>query len=321
MAVAEPAAPPTFPNPDLVALLRELEERGYHFITPTPATHARVVSRAGRGHAANLRDVFGWNLPFEPGLLDPVIHDLLESAGALRREDGLFRAKLRVASLGERLLLHSAYPTAERDAVFFGPDSYRFAALIEAEMENWRRPEGRASIVDIGGGTGAGALAAAALSPGAEVTMTEINPAALRYARANAAAAGTAVRMIEAKDLSAIEGPIDLALANPPYLADDEGRVYRDGGDGLGATVSLGMARMAAERLAPGGRLILYTGSAIVRGEDRMRQGLAGLAGAHGLSLRYRELDPDVFGEELERPAYAEAERIALVAAIFDRPA
>jgi len=27
----------------------------------------------------------------------------------------------------------------------------------------------------------------------------------------------------------------------------------------------------------------------------------------------YRELDPDVFGEELERPAYARVERIAVI--------
>jgi hypothetical protein len=32
--------------------------------------------------------------------------------------------------------------------------------------------------------------------------------------------------------------------------------------------------------------------------------------------LRYRELDPDIFGEELEKQAYADVERIAAVAAI-----
>ena len=32
------------------------------------------------------------------------------------------------------------------------------------------------------------------------------------------------------------------------------------------------------------------------------------------------EIDPDVFGEELESPAYRDVERIALVAALIDRP-
>ena len=35
-----------------------------------------------------------------------------------------------------------------------------------------------------------------------------------------------------------------------------------------------------------------------------------------GCSLDYRELDPDVFGEELDRPAYRDVDRIAVVAAI-----
>ena len=50
-----------------------------------------------------------------------------------------------------------------------------------------------------------------------------------------------------------------------------------------------------------------------------------GIGGAHllwpsleprlrGTRHDYRELDPDVFGEELERPAYAQVERIAVVA-------
>lgn len=76
---------------------------------------------------------------------------------------------------------------------------------------------------------------------------------------------------------------------------------------------------MAAGRLAPGGRVILYTGSAIVRGEDRLRDALEALAGERGLKLRYREIDPDIFGEELEQPAYAGVDRIALIAAVLTR--
>ena len=307
-------------EPELVALLAALRRRSYRFVTPTPATHERVLSRADKSQARNLRDVFGWNLPFTPDLLDAGLMALLERTAALEPTGTLFRSKLRAASLGDWLFLHSGFPTTRRDSVFFGPDSYRFANLIRAEALDLALGEG-AVVVDLGGGTGVGAMTAAALFPGASVSMTEVNPEAIRLARANAAAADMPIPILEADDLAGIEAPIGLAVANPPYIADEAQRTYRDGGGALGAEVSLGMARMAGERLAPGGRLILYSGAAIVGGEDRLQAALVDLAAEQGLALRYRELDPDVFGEELERPAYAGVERIALVAAILDRPA
>ena len=78
-------------------------------------------------------------------------------------------------------------------------------------------------------------------------------------------------------------------------------------------------AAAATRQLAPGGRFILYTGSAITVGTDPLRDQLAILAETRNCTLRYREIDPDVFGEELEKPAYADVERIALVAAVMDR--
>ena len=64
---------------------------------------------------------------------------------------------------------------------------------------------------------------------------------------------------------------------------------------------------------------LLYTGSAIVRGHDALHEELAGIAEAAGLKLDYRELDPDVFGEELETAPYREVDRIAVVGAVFER--
>jgi methylase of polypeptide subunit release factors len=303
----------------LLALLERLRALGYHFTTPTPATHARVVARPHRQEGASLTDVLGWSLPFKPELLDPETLRLLEAGEAVEpAERGLVRSRYRVSSLHDGLYLHSAYPTDAQDAVFFGPDSYRFAELIARELEAAPAATG-ASIVDIGTGSGVGGLVAASAAPGARITMTDVNPQALRLARINAEAAGVEVTAIEGADLNGVEGQIDLALANPPYIIDDGDRAYRDGGEMLGGQISLDMARMAVERLAPGGRMILYTGSAIVDGEDQLREALEALAADQGLALRYRELDPDVFGEELERPAYASVDRIAVVAAIFTR--
>ena len=70
-----------------------------------------------------------------------------------------------------------------------------------------------------------------------------------------------------------------------------------------GAALSLDWALAAARRLAPGGRMLLYTGSAIVDGEDRLEAALRARLPA-GCTLRYAELDPDIFGEQLDEPGY-----------------
>jgi methylase of polypeptide subunit release factors len=247
-----------------------------------------------------------------------LLRDLVAAGVVVDTADG-FRSRVRVSSLGDDLLLHSAFPTDDRDAVFFGPDSYRFAALIRRELV--RRPMAAgASLVDMGTGAGAGAIVAAHLCKAARIAMTDVNPAALALARVNARAAGIVADFHCADDLSPVAGAPDLVLANPPYIIDAAGRAYRDGGGLHGAQVSLDMAEEAASRLAPGGRFILYTGSAIVAGEDALRDRLVALAADAGLSLRYEEIDPDVFGEELETPAYRDVERIALVGAVIERP-
>ena len=81
------------------------------------------------------------------------------------------------------------------------------------------------------------------------------------------------------------------------------------------------MAQQAVPRLAPGGRLILYTGSAIVGGRDALHGRLRDLAADQGCTLDYEEIDPDVFGEELETESYRDVERIAAVGALIERPA
>lgn len=309
--------PPT--DAALLRLIETLRLRGYGFVTPTPATHARVVARPACRVAQGVEDVLGWSLPFEAGLLDAELFAILREADALEpAPEGRLRSRYRVSSLKGQLYLHSAYPTEATDSVFFGPDSYRFAGLIEAELAQ-TPPRRDAAVVDIGTGAGVGAIVAAGLVPDARVAMTDCNREALRLARINAQAAGATIRAVESDDLTGIEGPIDVVLANPPYIMDDADRIYRSGGGMLGGQVSLDMARMAAPRLAPGGRMILYTGSAIAGGEDLLRTALADLARAEGLALRYREIDPDVFGEELDKPAYAAVDRIAVVAAILMR--
>lgn len=302
----------------LIALLGRLKECGYRFVTPTPATHARVLARPDRREARNLEDVLGWSLPFQPGSLGPGIETLLDDCGVLKRRDGVLFSLVRVSSLHRHIFLHSSFPTDTPDAVFFGPDSYRFADLIAAELGGCTLEAGQL-IVDVGTGAGVGAIVAAGLCPDAAVAVTDINPVALRLARINAEAAGVDVMTLHTDRLDGIEGGIDLALANPPYIMDAQERLYRHGGGPLGGQVTLNMVGFILPRLVPTGRLILYSGSAIVHGEDGLQQALSLLSKANDCSLRYREIDPDIFSEELDDPAYAEVDRIAAVAAVFER--
>jgi methylase of polypeptide subunit release factors len=315
---AIPENPRTAGDAALLALLQALAVRDYRFVTPTPATQARVLARPDRRLARTLEDVLGWSLPFVPDLIDDELRELLEAAGAIYRSGpGLWRSELRVSSLRDRLYLHSAYPTDSKNAVFFGPDSYRFADAIADELTRAPLVPG-AQILDIGTGAGVGAIVAACASCGASAVMTDINRHALHLARINAAAAGVEAQTWHGERLPA--GRFDLILANPPYIIDDAGRAYRDGGGMHGGEVSLEMSRKALRQLPPGGRFLLYTGSAIVRGQDPLQRALETLADEHGFSLRYREVDPDVFGEELEQEAYRDVDRIAVINAVFARP-
>lgn len=292
----------------LAAFAQAVLGGGYRFVTPTPATHARVVARPGRAWARDLRDVFGWSLPFRAEVVPPGVLQAMREADALAPHEDGWRATLRLSTLDGLGFLHSAYPTVQADAVFFGPDTYRFAAAIEGVLG---RPVRRA--VDIGCGAGPGAVLVARAHPEAEVLAVDINDAALRLTRANAALAGVAVQAVHSDLLEGAPGAFDLIVANPPYMADPAGRAYRDGGGELGASLSLKILGTAIERLAPGGTLLLYTGAAMVDGADPFHDAADGMLAGTGLDWAYREMDPDVFGEELETGAYAGAERIAAV--------
>ena len=213
----------------LLGLLAWLKVQDYRFVTITPMSHRRVLARRGNRPADDLADVFGWSLPFARGLLPGELFEALESAGLIDRADGgLCRSRVRVSSLGGDLYVHSAYPTDEADAVFFGPDSYRFAAFIERELER-RGGSTIASIADIGTGSGVGAIVAGRLRPGAKLAGTDVNRRALASAEVNAKAAGVVLRLAQTETLAALGQVWDLIMANPPYMIDAAARAYRDG--------------------------------------------------------------------------------------------
>jgi release factor glutamine methyltransferase len=78
-------------------------------------------------------------------------------------------------------------------------------------------------IVDVGTGSGAIAVALAHALPSAQITATEISPAALAVAKANAAGNGVAnrVRFLEGDLLQPVAGEVfDFVVSNPPYVPE-----------------------------------------------------------------------------------------------------
>jgi release factor glutamine methyltransferase len=289
----------------VVELGRVLMRSNYHFVTVTPATHLRVLERAPVIGRPTLRDIFGWNRRFSHDALPEGMVSLLREADCLVEEDGLLRSRIRFSSIGSRLYVHSEFPTTSREAVFFGPDTYRFCAFLERHVTHARR------VVDIGCGSGAGGLSLA--DRAGEVVLADVSAPALSFARANAALAGEQAAFVKSDVLASVTGSMDLVVANPPYLRDDATRLYRDGGGEYGEALALRIVREALFRLDRGGRLLLYTGATIVQGSDTFLEAVRPLLDTAGARYTYTELDPDVFGDELEGIFYRRAERIAAV--------
>lgn len=302
----------------LLALGNALRQAGYHFMTVTPSTQRRINGRPGNERARDLRGVFGWSRPFDADLLPPGMLDLMREAGVLARcEDTLrdtlrdaLRSTVRAATLDDMLLFHSAWPTREDDAVFFGPDTYRFVGAMRRGFQ-WIGA-GPVRALDIGCGGGAGALTIARKFPHAEVIGADINPRALALAAVNARLAGAPnVTLCQSDLFDGLQGDFDLVVSNPPFMADPDARRYRDGGGERGAELSRRIVEQGLARLRPGGSLMLYTGVALCGAHDHFLESLRPTLAAQCDTWTYEELDPDIFGGQLGEPGYEEVERIA----------
>ncbi len=87
-----------------------------------------------------------------------------------------------------------------------------------------RSPRSEVRLADIGTGSGCIALALAMELPEAEIHATDISPAALEIARANAARhqLETRIQFHQGDLLADLTGSFDLIVSNPPYVGDSE---------------------------------------------------------------------------------------------------
>ncbi|RQH09528.1 peptide chain release factor N(5)-glutamine methyltransferase [Bradyrhizobium sp. RP6] len=143
-------------------------------------------------------------------------------------------------------------------------------------------------IADIGTGSGAILLALLHEIPDAFGVGTDLSQNALRTARDNAAALGLADRaaFVACSYAAALGGPFDLIVSNPPYIPSGEipklsievrghdPHLALDGGnDGYDAYRAL--IPQAAERLAPGGALIVEAGLGQAQNIETLMRGAA----------------------------------------------
>lgn len=99
--------------------------------------------------------------------------------------------------------------------------------LVEAALQHMAENT-PLRVVDLGTGSGAIALALAAERPNAELVATDISKPALEIAGANARRNGLErVTFLHSDWFAALEGPFDLVVSNPPYVADDDPHLSR----------------------------------------------------------------------------------------------
>ena len=140
--------------------------------------------------------------------------------------------------------------------------------LVELALERLAQD---ASVLDMGTGSGAIAVAIAHTRPDARVSALDASDAALEIARANAAANGAVVRFLHSDWYAALAAErFDMIVSNPPYIASGDVHLSEgdlrfepvsaltDHADGLSALRKI--IAGAGTHLAPGGWLLMEHG-------------------------------------------------------------
>ena len=137
------------------------------------------------------------------------------------------------------------------------------------------------AVLDIGTGSGAIALAIADEHPGAQVSGTDTSADALAVAAENVALTGLRVELVEGELFAGLEGPFDLVVSNPPYVAPDEvDALPPEVGEHephaalIESGASEAIAREALSRLVPGGSLALEVADGKARAVAALLRGL-----------------------------------------------
>ena len=94
------------------------------------------------------------------------------------------------------------------------PETEELVEIILSE-----NPESSMSVLDIGTGSGAIALALANSRPDWQITASDLSSDALALARENAQSCGLSLTFVQSDCLDAISGRFDIIVSNPPYIS------------------------------------------------------------------------------------------------------
>ena len=195
----------------------------------TQATAQLTQAQVSFGHGTNnARDEAAWlvlhalSLP----LNTPLSPDDSESHPALSSDDVAKVAALVEARIRTRK--PAAYLTQEAwlqgvpfyvDERVIVPRSLIAELLVDGGIDYWLH-EGTHRVLDLCTGNGSLAILAAMVYPDVQVTGADISTDALDVARINVDkhALQHRVQLLESDGLSALPGPFDLILCNPPYV-------------------------------------------------------------------------------------------------------
>ena len=95
--------------------------------------------------------------------------------------------------------------------------------LVQSVLDHCETLAGVISVVDLGSGSGALALAISTENPRTRVIAVEKDPAAIDWLKKNVSHINEQVRIIESDVVDALEGvSCDVVIANPPYVPDSQ---------------------------------------------------------------------------------------------------
>jgi release factor glutamine methyltransferase len=95
--------------------------------------------------------------------------------------------------------------------------------LVEAALTHIEKIQGPVSVVDLGSGSGALALAIATEAPRTHVIAVEKSPEAIHWLKENVSYIDEKVRILESDVATALVGvKCDVVIANPPYVPDSQ---------------------------------------------------------------------------------------------------
>ena len=141
--------------------------------------------------------------------------------------------------------------------------------LVDVVMEYLPSFGPMPTVVDVGTGSGAVALAIAAHNESVDLIATDVSHQALDVARRNASKLGLddRVRFVRCDMLEAVGGPVDIIVSNPPYIPSGqigslqaevqrEPVVALDGGDD-GLKPFRRLLTQAKDKVSPGGVIVV----------------------------------------------------------------